>query len=382
MMRQEPKRAKWIRLWNRLASSGWTPLALGILVIGLVLWMQMPHGKSVRPKPAPPPLSSGPVSNAAGDSARSAARRILKQYRLPVRVRPSAANRRERWEVRIPPGVPLPSVHLSLQEEMLRIGDDLMQAESDPATGKLTLDIGKKNSPWLILQLIPSQEEEIVKGRIALVIDDFGDRLDGLVTEFFNLDGKITVSVIPGRRLSTRVAKEANARGCEIILHLSMEPLHAAFREDGYTIMTKMPRADIQAAFQKSLNEIPFAVGVNNHMGSRATSDRQTMVDVLEEIKQKGLYFMDSYTVASSVAYAVAREMGVPCAKRDVFVDVDGAEPAIRLKLQELARKAKKEGSAVGIGHCHRNMLNALQGEIPKLQKDGFKLVPLSEVVR
>jgi hypothetical protein len=273
-------------------------------------------------------------------------------------------------------------MHFEIQERLAGTEAAVLRASTDAQTGTLTLEIGRQDLCFLVVVLAPVPVEPSVAGKLAVVIDDFGDRLDSLVQAFFGLDGAVTVSVLPGRKWSEKVARTASAAGCEVILHLAMEPLQAAFREDGFTILTKMPRADIRATFQRALDQVPGAVGVNNHMGSRATSDRQTMLDVLEAIKQRGLYFVDSRTIASTVAYDVAVELGVPTAKRDVFVDVDGAEEAIRQKLWDLARIAKANGRAVGIGHCHGNMLVALQKEMPKLKDAGYRFVALSNIVR
>jgi uncharacterized protein len=105
-------------------------------------------------------------------------------------------------------------------------------------------------------------------------------------------------------------------------------------------------------------------------------------VPVFQLLGERGLFFMDSYTIASSVAFPLAREMGLRTARRDVFLDVADGEQAIRQKLRDLARKAGKNGSAIGIGHCHRDMLHALQAEIPEIQAQGFRFVQLSELVQ
>jgi polysaccharide deacetylase 2 family uncharacterized protein YibQ len=369
--------------WTVVATSPWTPVALtAVVIVLLVVVIRLQK----EPRSGPPEPSGikilFPIDHAAmRDSAVAGGRRVLDGYGIRFKSRKQPRPPGETWVVPVPAGKALPSIHLSLQEEMNRIGAEILSAETDPATGKTSLMIGKRDSGYFQIQLVPMIKEEEDNGKLALVIDDFGDKLDDMVYAFFDLDGKITVSVLPGRRYSARVAREASDRGCEVIMHLAMEPLRAAFHEDGYTILTKMPRDQIQEIFQKAFDQVPSAVGVNNHMGSRATSDRQTMTDVLECVRQKGLYFVDSYTVASSVAYSVAGEMGVPTAKRDVFLDVDGSEEAICRKLGELVLKAKRNGAAVGIGHCHRNMFNALKKEMPRIQGMGMKFVPLSAVV-
>jgi len=370
-------------LWNRMTSSLWTPIVLTAAVLVLLILIRSYPERHPRPLEDSTAAASDSDlgSRAVRDSAHAAVRRVLEGYGLAYRIHKKPKPAPDVWTVQIPPHFAVPSVHLAFQESLAGARVGILKAETDPSTGNTLLQVGVKDSVFFNIHLVPTAEIKKKIGKIAVVIDDFGDRLDDLAYAFFEFEGEITISILPGRRFSARTAQEANRRGCEVILHLSMEPLQTAFREDGYTILTKMPREKIREAFQKAMDQVPYAVGVNNHMGSKATSDRQTMVDVLECVRQKGLYFMDSYTVASSVAYNVAMEMGLPTAKRDVFIDADGSEMAIRMKLQELSKRAKQNGVAVGIGHCHRNMLTALKKEMPRIREEGLRFVPLSEVV-
>jgi polysaccharide deacetylase 2 family uncharacterized protein YibQ len=202
-----------------------------------------------------------------------------------------------------------------------------------------------------------------------------------MVESFISLDVPVTFSVLPGRKYSSRIAKESIQKGHEIILHLIMEPLDEPFKDDGYMILKGMPPSQIRDIVERSLKEVPGAIGVNNHMGSKATQDRPTLIPIFQSLGERGLFFMDSYTIASSEAFPLAREMGLRTARRDVFLDVSDGESAIRQKLRDLSRRAGKAGSAIGIGHCHRDMLRALQAEIPEIQAKGFRFVQLSELV-
>jgi polysaccharide deacetylase 2 family uncharacterized protein YibQ len=143
-----------------------------------------------------------------------------------------------------------------------------------------------------------------------------------------------------------------------------------------------MLEEDIRKTVRRSLGEVPGAAGVNNHMGSQATAERRTITVVLEEIDNRDLYFIDSRTTPSTMAYDVAREMGLRCGKRDVFLDVEARRDAIRARLWELARNAETNGFSIGIGHCHRLTLEVLRQEIPKLKARGFRFVRLSEIVQ
>jgi polysaccharide deacetylase 2 family uncharacterized protein YibQ len=196
------------------------------------------------------------------------------------------------------------------------------------------------------------------------------------------LGTEITISVLPGRSMSRRISEEAALRNFEVILHLPMEPLEADYRKDGYTIVSGMSAAEIRRILHRGLQDVPHASGVNNHMGSRVTADRRLMNVCLEEIRERALYFIDSRTTPETVAYDLARRMGIPCAERDVFLDVEREESAIRRSLRLLADEAAQKGYSIGIGHCHPMMLKVLGEEVPALIEQGFRFVRVSDVVR
>jgi uncharacterized protein len=246
----------------------------------------------------------------------------------------------------------------------------------------VTLRAGAADTCLLELVLVRPKTERTESGRIALVIDDFGDRKDGLVQAFFDLKTPVTVSIIPGRKYSSTLATEAVKKGHETMLHLTMEPIDKKVRDDGYIILTGMSRSQIQTVIDRSLKDVPGVLGVNNHMGSKATQDRAVMTPVLQTIGDRGLFFMDSYTIAASAAFPLARELGVRTARRDVFLDAVRDAGTIRAKFDELARKARKNGSAIGLGHCHQAMFDVLSEEIPRLEAKGYRFAFLSEIVQ
>jgi hypothetical protein len=146
-------------------------------------------------------------------------------------------------------------------------------------------------------------------------------------------------------------------------------------------ILTSMSDDEIARLTRENIQAVPHAVGVNNHMGSRATSDRRVMTSVLRAMPGQ-LYFIDSRTAAGSVAEAVARELHVPTAARHVFLDDVATEGAVRKQVRELAAAAEKRGVAIGIGHPYPVTMRVLAEELPELRARGFRLVRASEVVR
>ena len=130
------------------------------------------------------------------------------------------------------------------------------------------------------------------------------------------------------------------------------------------------------------LDSVPGATGVNNHEGSALTENREAMTFLMVELKARNVFFLDSYTNSKSVAYAVAKESGMKAARRDVFLDDDDSPAVIRKQLDELARLARKNGSAIGIGHPHSATLAELKTWLAEADELGIEIVPVSWLVK
>jgi polysaccharide deacetylase 2 family uncharacterized protein YibQ len=215
---------------------------------------------------------------------------------------------------------------------------------------------------------------------IAIVIDDWGYNLNSAQV----LDAKnysITAAILPNLDNTREVADILHERGFEIILHLPMEPKEGAGLEKD-TLLVSLKESQIKDIITKDLSSIPYAKGVNNHMGSLATSDTRTMSTVLKTLRRKNLYFLDSYVIGDSVCADLAKEYRVPFVRRDVFLDNDSQPDYIRAQLARLKSLADEKGWAIGIGHDRRNTLEVLKEEMPKLEKEGYKFVYVSELVK
>lgn len=288
----------------------------------------------------------------------------------------------EFWVIRIPPDLPLPSLHLAIQEAVIRHEARILEGKSEPISGQLDMKIGWQDSCLLTLYLNRASDIGNFKGKLALIVDDFGDRWDDVIESFMDLRGALSYSILPGRKYSRRMAREMVKRGCEVILHLPMEAIQYEYPDKRYLIQESMKREEIRRIMQRAIEDVPGVVGMNNHMGSKVTSNRELMTVVLEFLKEKGLYFVDSRTTSSTVAYDVARSMGLRCSQRDVFLDVEMDRENIKQKFSELTQKALQNGFACGIGHCHRITLEVLREEIPRLEAAGYRFVPVSGVIR
>ncbi|HKN47517.1 MAG TPA: divergent polysaccharide deacetylase family protein [Candidatus Polarisedimenticolia bacterium] len=216
--------------------------------------------------------------------------------------------------------------------------------------------------------------------RVAIVIDDVGFE-EGPALDLAKAGLPLTFAVLPFQRYSQNLASRVKALGHEVILHLPMEPLAYPIRDPGQGAVGEgMSPATISEAVRRDLDAVPGAVGVNNHMGSRATADSRIMRAVLEVVRQRGLYFLDSRTSTSTVGFDLARRMGVRAVERSVFLDDRREASYIEGQVRELLRRAREEGSAVGIGHADPVTVGALKRSSGLLRSADIRLVPASEL--
>ncbi len=217
------------------------------------------------------------------------------------------------------------------------------------------------------------------KGRAAIIIDDIGYHPRGDAA-FLKLDLPLTLSVLPFSPVGRKVAGEAAAKGFEVMLHLPMEPKGYPRSDPGPgALLTGMGTKELVEALIAGLNEVPQAKGVNNHMGSALTEDGKAMAVVMAELKRRGLFFIDSRTSARSRAQAEARRLGVPTARRAVFLDNVPQVEAIKAQLRRLIARAEAEGQAIAIAHPHPATLTALSQMSGELKRR-LDLVPASRL--
>ncbi len=224
----------------------------------------------------------------------------------------------------------------------------------------------------------PSELSEAPKSgpRLALVIDDLGRSLVEVET-LERLGVAISYAVLPFESKSSEVVKALVSRRREVLCHLPMEPEGGSNPGPG-ALTLEMSRADLSAATLRALEAVPGAVGVNNHMGSRLSSDRERMETVLAVIAGRGLFFLDSRTSAESVAYRTALDLGLASAERQVFLDREPEVSAIDAQFSRWLAVARERGSAIAIGHPYPSTFEVLERAIPKARAEGFEFVPVS----
>ena len=263
---------------------------------------------------------------------------------------------------------------------------------------------------------------------VALVIDDWGYSKSEAARTILSLPAPVTLAVLPGLPYSRYFAlkgtdlilpeggdldqaakaeghgssrRQRLERGClvevslgkpkrtlssrrrEILLHLPMEPQGYPDPDPGpKAVMVGMSEKDIGIRLDEALAALPRITGVNNHMGSAATSDPETMAALMKVLRNRHLLFIDSLTSSESVAHAEAMKAGLPTAKNRIFLDYDNENHAtIKANLEVLVRTARSSGFALGIGHPHPATADVLAREIPRLAAEGVRFVTVSEML-
>ena len=219
-------------------------------------------------------------------------------------------------------------------------------------------------------------------GVIVLVIDDFGYRNDNISDGFLNLNIPITCAIIPGHTASKKFAEKAVSYGKEVIIHMPMESENYSPGEDEYKLLTSMTSELLENKLIQAFESLPEAIGMNNHQGSKATSDSKTMTVLASVLKDRGKYFIDSRTSSLTIGEKTMVSFGVPTARRNIFLDNNNDLDKIEEQMNKLAKSAKKNGVAVGLGHARKNTLSVIEKVVPDLLDKGFVFQFASQVVK
>ena len=216
--------------------------------------------------------------------------------------------------------------------------------------------------------------------RIALIIDDIGYSRS-IARQFAQLDLPLTFSVLPRLDYSRELAGELYNRGYEIMLHQPMEPYSSCCDPGPGALFVGDNTEKIERVLDENIGGIPFAAGMNNHMGSRFTESPEEIRKTLMFIKTRGLFFIDSVTSSHSIAYATARKYRLSAAHRHVFLDNSRKVGAILSQLHHLKQRALNSGCAIGIGHPCRETLQAITRFKRTLAGRDIALVNASQII-
>lgn len=217
---------------------------------------------------------------------------------------------------------------------------------------------------------------------ISIIIDDLGyDYARG--KQVLRLPAPVTLSILPETPHARKLSREAAARGHEVMLHLPMQAVAVHHPAETGALTIDTLESEFKSTLVRYLETYPEAAGINNHMGSLLTRHPGHMAWLMQTLAMRdGLYFVDSRTTDKTVAATIAAEYAIPHTSRNVFLDNEPTEKAIRAQLWRLARMAKREGQALAIGHPHPATIRVLKQMLPQLEAKGFEIVPVSRYIQ
>lgn len=214
--------------------------------------------------------------------------------------------------------------------------------------------------------------------QVSIIIDDIGYRKSDVQALY--LPGNISYAILPHTPYGQALAQQAKAKKNDVILHIPMEAQNAKKLGPG-ALTSKMNESAIRRSLSNAFSEIPFALGINNHMGSKLTELYRPMAWTMQFLKERGLIFVDSMTTSASQAEDVAKSFGVPSLHRHIFLDNQLEHSYIQAQFNKLIRDAKQYKTVVAIAHPHPETVRSLIKLLPLLAKNNIELVSISTLL-
>lgn len=195
--------------------------------------------------------------------------------------------------------------------------------------------------------------------KVAIIFDDMGYN-EAIGEQLLKFPIEVTYSFLPFAPHTRKLERLAHRAGKTVFLHLPLEPKNSAFNPGPGALYLQDSPETQREKFAKCLQEVPHAIGVNTHMGSSFTEDKAAMANIIQELKDRSLMFVDSFTTPGSVGLKVARQAAVKSIGRNVFLDNVLDEEKICDQLEQLVILSERNGRAIGIGHPHWETVNAV----------------------
>lgn len=227
--------------------------------------------------------------------------------------------------------------------------------------------------------------KEVREQKLAVIIDDLGNGMKG-TEEIMSMPVKLTVAIMPFLPTTEVDARRAHEQGHDVLLHLPMEPKHGNPKWLGPgAILSNLTSEEVRNRVEAAIDNVPYAIGINNHMGSKITGDERVMSIILDICRERGLFFIDSRTNYRSVVPKLAEVKGMPEVHNEIFLDDLHTEQHISGQLRKVQEKLMQGGRCVTIGHVGTQGMKTatvLKQFIPQFQKQGVTFVGISDLVR
>jgi polysaccharide deacetylase 2 family uncharacterized protein YibQ len=283
-------------------------------------------------------------------------------------------------KIQVLPSLPFSLIEGNFRRSLSALGKPVSMGSSQTRES-LHLEIKVSDRITHQLTFITPTLKAAFRPKIAIVIDDLGGQ-NKISQELLHWDFPITFSILPFAPYSKIIAEEAHRKGKEIILHLPMEPYgYPQTRPGEGVLLEEMDEARLLRQLSEDIEAVPYAKGVNNHMGSRLMENPEKIRIIFSELKKRGLFFLDSRTTPQTVGLQVAQSVGLKAMERSLFIDNSSTEEDVKGQLERLIQLSLSKGKAIGIGHPHLSTLKAIKKMVPKMKEKGIDIVPLSEVL-
>lgn len=241
---------------------------------------------------------------------------------------------------------------------------------------------------WLLLPITPAYTADSgmsavappIAPTITIVIDDLGNRLQA-DSRAIALPGPVSYAILPHTPYARRMARLAHELGKDVLVHIPMQAEHARHLLGPGALLQSMSRGEFTDSVAHSIAAVPYACGISNHMGSVLTADRHAMRSLMAALQPTGLFFLDSYTSAGSVAAVSAKDYRIPYLRRDVFLDNDRSENEIRRQFRRLLSIARENGYAIAIGHPYPETIAVLNELLPQLNRQDIRLIGICSML-
>jgi hypothetical protein len=218
--------------------------------------------------------------------------------------------------------------------------------------------------------------------RIAIVVTGLGLSATATEAVMRQLPGAVTLAFAPYAKRLDEWIGQARAAGHEVLLDLPMEPRDYPRDDPGpFTLLTSLSPEQNLARLDRVLSGGTGYVGVNNMMGSRFAATSRSLRPIFENLKLRGLMFLDGRTEQRAVAAQLAVDLALPYAVNNVQIDAEASRLAIDAALRELERQARNTGFAVGMASPYPVTLERLAHWVTTLQRKKLALAPVTAVV-
>lgn len=220
------------------------------------------------------------------------------------------------------------------------------------------------------------------KPKIAILVGDLGLSVPASNAAIDRLPPEVTLAFAPyAEDLQSWIAK-ARTIGHEVILQVPMEPIDYPVNNPGpHALMLSAGIKENLNRLEWMLSRVQGYVGVTNYMGSKFTTSASDMRPILQQIRDRGLLFVDSKSSPQSLGPQIARELRIPRATNNRFIDNEASRTAIDARLEELERVAREAGIAVGIGYPYPVTIERIAAWAAGLKAKGLVLAPVSAIV-